>query len=279
MKPDNTFLVMAVTVIMAVPIVTLILASPIPGSSDLIADRLLAKDGLLGGLIALCGTLIAGYWAFKAQSENTRALLRAEILRRNREFARDIRKQISYILNISFLVKNDLSRYLLQQNEYPDIKLYEADLPGKIAGHLRPELDFILPDQIESEINACINILNGAATMLQELFKQYNLLLESKFIQQPFLAHTIDDVKELVAAADIKILFIQTFYEKIRHHDGERLPQFKLSDVAIEKIALTYGWKGDQLLARLRKRSEIARQEASEDRGSVWQNIIRSSMS
>lgn len=273
---SDVFLFVACAAVTAAPLIVLFLSTSFPGSSERVIDKIIQKDGLIGGILALIGTLVAGYWAFQAQSENTENLVRAENLRRNNSYARDIRKQIIFLGRLLMMIKSDLSTYVMYQSEHSDLEIRESTLVARLNEQKQPEFDSILPDVIEYEINACHGCILGAANMLQQLYIQHNLVRQKDFGGGPFLAFDIDRVKELTAGADLKMFFIRRFYSQIRHHEESDLPTIKFPPEEIDKIAATYRWTGKDLIARLEQRSAQAASNIDAGHGSEWADILSS---
>jgi hypothetical protein len=268
----------AVTALAAIIIIFLL---PVPTVAVPLFHIVLQHDGLIGGILAFVGALIAGYWAFVAASENNRSLVRVENLKRNGEFARDIRDQLAYARRIIFPVKSDLSNYIMRKADGYGFPEEGRDVVGSITSIQRPEIKSILPNLVEYELNAAVNLIHSSASMLKELYSQESLLAgwaQQGIPRKPFLAYNIDQVKEFIAATDIKLRIIEKFYYAFRHRDKTELPVIDVPHEEIDNIARVYGWSGADLLAKLRKRSANAAASVKDDETEEWQKILRSEL-
>jgi hypothetical protein len=227
----------AVTALAAIIIIFLL---PVPTVAVPLFHIVLQHDGLIGGILAFVGALIAGYWAFVAASENNRSLVRVENLKRNGEFARDIRDQLAYARRIIFPVKSDLSNYIMRKADGYGFPEEGRDVVGSITSIQRPEIKSILPNLVEYELNAAVNLIHSSASMLKELYSQESLLAgwaQQGIPRKPFLAYNIDQVKEFIAATDIKLRIIEKFYYAFRHRDKTELPVIDVPHEEIDNIA------------------------------------------
>jgi hypothetical protein len=155
------------------------------------------------------------------------------------------------------------------------------DVVGSITSIQRPEIKSILPNLVEYELNAAVNLIHSSATMLKELYSQESLLAgwaQQGIPRKPFLAYNIDQVKEFIAATDIKLRIIEKFYYAFRHRDKTELPVIDVPHEEIDNIARVYGWSGADLLAKLRKRSANAAASVKDDETEEWQKILRSEL-